>query len=414
MPTPGEEIAVAVRRTLAEEAQRNEYHVSIVRVFAYTLITVLDVLLYLAHVRPLGNIVASTLLIAIAGALVWAVHRHFRPWFRFAIPVLDAIFITELVLTRMETMGASPALMATAALSCGLFAATGAIRFDRVASGWTTVLALLVLWVTVGVRTKPSGMLYAVCALLALGFLNVWLSERVRRSMESVRSRVLLNRFLQPSIVEQAFSNPEALVTAPRTVEATILVSDVRGFTALAEKLAPAEVLELLNRVQGELAAAVQRNGGGVDKFIGDGMLAVFGTPEPDPRHAEHAIAAARDILQAIDRMNAKNPGSDPVRIGLGIHSGPVVAGVLGNAERLEFTVIGDTVNVASRLESLTKELNAPVVISVETANRAPMVRLKSLGEVPLRGRSQRVRVFTLEPRAISGTLPAAVGQADG
>jgi adenylate cyclase len=166
-----------------------------------------------------------------------------------------------------------------------------------------------------------------------------------------------------------------------------------------------------LNEVQGMLSAIVHQHGGTIDKFMGDGMLAVFGAPDPLPDHAAHALRAGKALVDAMAALAVdRTPG---VRVGVGIHSGEVVAGCLGSGSKLEFTVLGDTVNSASRLESLTKEHGVSALISAETVRRAQTasgVRLPALrrvGQVTLRGRSEPVEVHTLhEDRQSLASLP--------
>ena len=137
--------------------------------------------------------------------------------------------------------------------------------------------------------------------------------------------------------------------------------------------------------------------GGVVDKFMGDGMLAVFGALDPAPDHARRALSAVRRIRSAVEELNRGLPEERRLRIGVGVHSGTMVAGCLGGGSRLEFTVIGDAVNTTSRLESLTKEKGVDVLISEETARRAPDEGLVDLGVVAVRGRQQGLHVFTLQ-----------------
>jgi adenylate cyclase len=159
--------------------------------------------------------------------------------------------------------------------------------------------------------------------------------------------------------------------------------------------MAPGDVFELLNRLQGALSEAVHACGGIVDKFMGDGMLAVFGATDPSPDHARRAIEAVRRIRQALVDLNRELSGGK-LAIGVGVHSGSVVAGCLGGGSRLEFTVIGDAVNTTSRLEALTKEKGVDVLVSEETALRVPDAELQDLGVVAVRGRQQGIRVYTL------------------
>ena len=284
-----------------------------------------------------------------------------------------------------------------AALACGLLAATGGLRFDRAASLWTMLLASVLLYVLVGSRLDTPELLYSECAIAAIGGLNVWLTGHVRSAMEAERGRLLLRRFLPAVLIDSAFSDPLLALGAPRSVEATVLVSDVRGFTALSESLAPTAVLELLNELQGALAGAVEDSGGVVDKFMGDGMLAVFGVHEAQPDHARRGVQAALRIRAVMEAYNAQRPAAQRVKVGVGLHAGPLVAGLLGSGERLEFTVLGDTVNTASRVESLTKEHGVDLLLTGEVAASLGDTSLRALGEVTVRGRQQLLRLFTLD-----------------
>ncbi len=188
------------------------------------------------------------------------------------------------------------------------------------------------------------------------------------------------------------------------TLPATVLFSDIRGFTSLSEKMAPDEVVHLLNRYFTEMVGAVVRNRGIVDKFIGDCIMAVWGPPEPQPGDALDAVRAAlemRERLVVLNRAFAE-AGLPELRTGIGVHTGPVVAGNIGaegagDAGKMEYTVIGDTVNLASRLESMTKELHADVLISEDTYRLvADSVEVEPLHRLPVRGRTQEVVVYRL------------------
>jgi adenylate cyclase len=184
-----------------------------------------------------------------------------------------------------------------------------------------------------------------------------------------------------------------------REINAVLWFSDLRDFTGLNERLAPAAVLELLNNYLQLVGDALAANGGEILKFIGDGVMAYF--PADDalflPHVTNSAIAAARRLMSDIEAANEARAagGLDPVRFGVGLHVGPVTFGNVGTEDRLDFTVIGPAVNRAARLESLTKELHVPVLASAEF-NAASTVRLKSLGVHTLRGVPDPVEVFTL------------------
>jgi class 3 adenylate cyclase len=189
------------------------------------------------------------------------------------------------------------------------------------------------------------------------------------------------------------------LTTGERHVVA-VLFSDLRGFTTWSEKTAPAEVVHRLNQYFDRMVAAIDANGGTVDKFIGDAVMAVFGGVRDLERPADAALQAARAMREELVKLNEQwaRAGLPPLDNGIGVHFGEVLQGPIGAASRKEFTVIGDTVNTASRLESATKELVAGVVLSAAAAEAlSPGLRetLRPLGEVTLKGKAQPVAVFS-------------------
>jgi len=184
-----------------------------------------------------------------------------------------------------------------------------------------------------------------------------------------------------------------------REINAVLWFSDLRDFTGLNERMAPADLLELLNNYLQLVGDALKANGGEILKFIGDGVMAYF--PAEDalflPIVTNSAIAAAQRLIEDIEAANQARAtgGHDPVRFGVGLHVGPVTFGNIGTEDRLDFTVIGPAVNRASRLENLTKQLGVPVLASAEF-NAACTIPLKSLGKHTLRGVPEPVEVFTL------------------
>jgi adenylate cyclase len=178
-------------------------------------------------------------------------------------------------------------------------------------------------------------------------------------------------------------------------IDVSILFCDVRGFTAYAEQAPATEVIATLNRLFEVIVPIVDRNGGHVDKFIGDGLLAVFGAPEPYPDHADRAVAAACQIVAAVA------VGDTGLTVAAGVNTGRVVAGSIGGAGRLNFSVIGDAVNVAARVEAATRETGDDVLITGATKrlllNRTPLV---SRGTVPLKGKAEPLEVFAPLARA--------------
>jgi len=231
-----------------------------------------------------------------------------------------------------------------------------------------------------------------------------YVTERFNHMVSGLRRgellRNLLNLYVSPEVAREALERGAGL--GGQVVECTVLFSDIRGFTTLSEKLPPDQLMDLLNRYMSRMVGVIVANGGMVNKFGGDSLLAVFGTPlNPLAEHAASAIRTALDMQASLSEFNAeqeKNNG--PVlHIGIGVATGPVVAGNIGGEGRIEYTVIGDTVNLASRLQDLTKELGREILATgtaVQAATRSMSLAAEPLSPDNVRGRSGAVKIFAI------------------
>jgi adenylate cyclase len=180
----------------------------------------------------------------------------------------------------------------------------------------------------------------------------------------------------------------------------TVLFSDIRGFTSMAEAMSPEDVVRLLGEFFERMVEVVLRHQGTIDKFLGDGMMVIFGAPVDDPYQEEHAVSAACDMQRELRALCDKwqTEGRVTLKMGVGINSGAAIVGNIGTAEHMEYTAIGDTVNLAARLESATKDLGLEILVSEHTySSIRPLFHWKSAGEITLRGRSEPVRTYTIE-----------------
>ncbi len=187
--------------------------------------------------------------------------------------------------------------------------------------------------------------------------------------------------------------------------EVTIMFTDIRGFTARCSQSTAAEIVQVLNLFLTDMVDIVEEHCGGmVNKFLGDGFMAVFGAGDDRAHHAEQAVRAAIEMLSSMDQLNRRlnERGCQPLAIGVGIHTGPAVVGVVGSPQRQEFTVIGDTVNVASRVESLTKSVGQPILITEATRNALPTaLPVQTCPPQQVKGKDQPLIVFAVDdPRA--------------
>jgi len=221
------------------------------------------------------------------------------------------------------------------------------------------------------------------------------LFEFLRERRQRQAAVTMFSRFVNPHVVTLLLD--QGVQTARR--EVTLLFSDIRGFTTLSETRTPEQVVELINRYFSLQVDVIWRHGGTLDKYIGDCIMAMWGAPLDNPQHAKSAVACALDMadtLQAFKRdLGAEDLEFD---VGIGLHSGPAVVGLIGSDKRREYTAIGDTVNLASRIEGLTKDAKRRILVSRETADLCGgAFEFVSCGTFPVKGRAQPVEL--LEPR---------------
>ena len=246
--------------------------------------------------------------------------------------------------------------------------------------------------------------------VIAFLLVSAGLALLVRRSRalvaeraEAERARSNLSRYFSPKVVDTLAERDEPLGRVRRQAVG-VLFADLVGFTTLAESIAPEQVMALLRGFHGRMEDEVFRHGGCLEKFIGDALLATFGVPDPGPHDATDTLACARGMLAALVAWNRERErdGQPPLRMGLGLHYGPAVLGDIGSARSMAFATVGDTINVASRLQSLTRDLDVTLVASAdfvaalerEGGDPALVKGLAPRGPQALRGRDHAIEVW--------------------
>jgi adenylate cyclase len=260
---------------------------------------------------------------------------------------------------------------------------------------------------------EPVAGLVASAAFLGL---SDYAAERQRRR----QIQGAFGQYVAPEIVRRIIEDPALVKLGGERKMITVLFADIRGFTTLSETMChePEELTRLLNEILTSLSGIVTRHGGTIDKYIGDCVMAFWNAPLDDPEHATNAVRAAVDMIDEIGRpdepnqptgSSRRNPG---IAIGVGVNSGECVVGNMGSEQRFDYTVVGDPVNVASRLEGLSKDYHVPLLVGAETAKLARCdFDFVELGDVRVRGKQTSQRVYSL-----ASLMPkqSATGDADG
>ncbi len=257
--------------------------------------------------------------------------------------------------------------------------------------------------------TQPAVRLQeAVVFLIVAGILALkgWRSSQLlMRQADIAAERANLSRYFPSSLVD-VLASSDRDVGAVRTQDVAVLFTDIVGFTKYAEQHSAEEVMDLLRQYHAYVERAIFQNGGTLDKYLGDGVMATFGTPETSPDDASNALRAATQLIEETTAFNQAREaeGDDPIKVSIGVHYGPVVLGDIGPSRQLEFAVVGDTVNVASRLEASTRDLGCQCVVSEALMQRTgasdeaahpSQAEFSERDAIKLRGRSTPINIWT-------------------
>jgi adenylate cyclase len=392
-------------------------------------------------------VVSEAMVLAVTGAIQFDLaRRRINPfWLKYVWTILDCAILTVLIMARNPFIEGGPppstVLRESLILLYFVFLVQAAFTFSPrlvawcgvcIIAGWTVVLFWVIdrpgVFYDLGLPDESGIRAYAaryanpfyfplskwIIEIAAVALLTFGLSIAVARSRRLVaqathseRARSNLARHFSPNMVE-TLSLSDRPFDRVRRQNAAILFADIRDFTRFAENADPDDVIDLLRAFHGLLQHHVFEAQGTLDKVMGDGLMATFGVPVAGSADAARALGCARAMLNAIDEWNTERQsiGLDAIRIGIGVHYGPVVAGNVGSEQRLAFEVIGDTVNTASRLQGLSKDLGVRLAVSAESVAAATRELgegatvitngFKAEGDLSLRGRETTITVYSL------------------
>jgi adenylate cyclase len=323
--------------------------------------------------------------------------------------------VLETLLRGIPIRSAPGAVIPLAAVLAGALASwvVAALRWPVVAAavvlGIGAILAALAhaafLWGRVWIPVVPP----------LVGLVAAYSAATLESVIREQRQRRRLSRFFSPAVVSEIVRDDEESL-ASRRRRVTVLFSDIRGFTAMAERMEPEKVVQFLRAYLTVMTEVVFRNGGTVDKYVGDAIMALYNVPFDQPDHAARAVRTGLEFQARLREVIASFDDRDLTELscGVGINTGDAVVGTIGSEQRLEYTAIGDTINLGARLEALTREHRVPILITEATrAELRGAFEVLDLGEVPVRGKAAPVKIYTVlgpagQPGVSTRPAPAA------
>lgn len=358
-----------------------------------------------------GSAFAYELLAQKVLGIVIARRRRLPEAPRYANALLETSIPTVMMILLSEAVGPEIALNSPLPMAYFLFIALSTLRMTASLSIFTGCVAALeyaalgyhYLGVEPDTYVTSSWPIFAKAGVLLIagvvcGFVGTQIRRRLVASLASLteRNRVvgMFGQYVSPAVVDELLTKPVDGAGEVRNV--TIMFLDIRGFTAFAERRSPQEVVEYLNILFDSMITLVNANHGIINKFLGDGFMACFGAPLSDGRDTHNAVRAAVDIAEKVARMSADGTIA-PTRIGIGLHAGAAVTGSVGSDQRREYTIIGDTVNLASRVEQLTKQYGAELLVTDAVWQVVKDdYSARPLDAVTVRGRAEPVAIYAL------------------
>ena len=342
-----------------------------------------------------------------SAVLGWTLlRRYYRDWLAAVLATVDITLLALCMdaghnyLLRTDPSLVSHQLYASGIVLLALLAAN-VLRFSWQLSLWSVAYGAFAYWLVLWRNHAIDVLTYVeLTAFALLAWLLAYSAWKLHSIVRQVVERDALTRYLPLPVVDRITRDPAAINLEGESQVVTALFTDLRGFSTLAEDMAPHAVVSMLNEFFTEMAAEVAKHGGIPMQYSGDSLYVVFPAAGGED-HAKRAIAAAQGMMLRLEVLNHSrhDRGLAPLGAGIGLHSGPVVAGPIGSPELLQYTYIGDTVNIASRIEHLTRELQRPLLVSGPTLDLAggpACYPAEPVGTVTLRGRREPLPLWAL------------------
>ena len=406
----------AFEHALEQERRRNARSIAAFRFYAGLAVFAVNFLFDLTRPLYIGPPLWPGAVYCTVAAMLWWGHGRIpqlAKWSALSIPLIDMPFVISVIvpltdqLRRFGYAGDAAAVLTQVSLFNVALILAASLSLEARYTWMSAAVALILQsWVFFQEGRDGSFIATVAVATLMVTYLALYSNRRsialVQAAADEQTRRERLGRYFSPAVA-QALADSDRVPGEGSRHEVSVLFADIRDFTARAQTQTGDAVVALLNEFHSCMVDCIFRWGGTLDKYLGDGLMAYFGAPVEQADHAERAVRCALDMQQALATMNRdlEGRGIAPLRMGVGVHTGSVILGDIGAASRREFTIIGDTVNVAARVEQLTKVAGAAILVTEET-RRGVSANLEFIAvePLPVKGKREPLQTYRLQASA--------------
>ncbi|NPV00486.1 MAG: adenylate/guanylate cyclase domain-containing protein [Brevinematales bacterium] len=394
-----------VDKILKARELKNEKNIAVARLIFITVVVILDYLSFLGVISYTKITPTLTTLILDTSFFVFSIivlmillRKFYYNSLKFFVITLDYLIIAMMLIfdPTVPKEGNWPGMVA----SIFLFL-LNLIRYSKSGTIYSGILSVALLTASSLNQGNATDLFPMIVSLLMMLFIGYSITASNKKMMVEANTKKMMERYLPPQLVGELYRQNASLEPGGKNQEVTILFSDIRSFTSISESMPAEEVVTLLNGYLSIMTDIIFTNNGTIDKFIGDAIMTTFGAPIKNDDDAFRAIKTAISMIRGLKEFNKNQTQlKNPLKVGIGIHTGEVIVGNIGSDRRLDYTVIGDNVNLSSRIEGLTKYYKCPILISESTYNQlhgenmSDVFFLREVDHVVVKGKTTGIRIF--------------------
>lgn len=363
-----------VDQILRDSELKNEWTLALGRGIIFLLIVILDFLSYFQSIvytmnppTPITLILDSTFFLFSLLIIFILLRKTYYWWLKFFTITVDYLLISAIIILDPTVPKDGEIIHWIILLAILFIFLLNLLRHSVVAIVYAGILSMLSFQTVSYFLTRQFvedlvPMTISLSLMLVIGF---YVTRSNKKMMVEANTKKMMERYLSPQLVGELYQNDTSLEPGGAIKEVTTVFSDIRSFTSISEKMNPGEVVGLLNDYLTTMTDIIFQHNGTIDKFIGDAIMTIFGAPRESEDDLFRAVNTAVEMNRVMVQFSRKYPSlENSLQIGIGIHTGPVIAGNIGSDKRFDYTVIGDNVNLASRVESLTKYYRCPILMT--------------------------------------------------